>query len=296
MTGKQLAFDFFENNSQQSQSTPVKPEPEKPSNENRAKRPSVKTRPVNYHHELRRTVIAWLLAQNPTGLAISVPTRISKFKADVAAFQSNIIRGRSRPVQTVIVEIRSDRKSCWPDCGNHDELLNSLKQKKAIKEQLEAEIRIDEPELRESDTLFDEFQSWDYSRSTSREYQQCRRQVEKLEHALYKGSRFEQLRRTHVADLHYLAVPEGLVEANEVAFGWGLLYITKDSGIKIVKEAFKRDCPPENRLHLVMNIAAAGLNDTLFSNGIRRDNSGDIIFTPIPRRRRNTLGKYKDII
>ncbi len=297
MTGKQLAFDLFGNSDSdsQSQTNQEKPELEKSGKKNRIKRPT-KVHPVNYHHELRRTVIGWLLNQNPAGLAVSVPTRISKFKADIAAFQSDVVRGRSQPVQTIIVEIRSNRKSCWPDCGNHDDLLNRLKQQKAIKEQLEAKIRINEPELRESDTLFDEYQSWDYSSSSSREYQQCRRQVEKLEHALYKGSRFEQLRRAHVADLHYLAVPEGLVEADEVAFGWGLLFITKDSGIKVVKEALKRDCPPANRLHLVMNIAASGLNDTLFANGIRCSKSGEIIFSAIPRRRRNILGKYRDIV
>lgn len=243
----------------------------------------------------RRAVIAWLLNRNPAGIATAVPTRQVKFKADVAAFWLQSQKGKSVPSETAIVEFRHTREECWPDCANCNELLEQLIAERAKRTELETEIRRTEPELRDCDTLFEEFQSWNYNLSSSKQYHKCRKKVESIEHALYKGSKFEQLRRAHVADYHYLAVPEGLVRPEEIALDWGLLYVSDSLAVKTVKEATKRDCTQVNRTHLVMNIAASGLKDILFANGLHPLKSGDIVYTALPRRRRKREGVFKNI-
>jgi hypothetical protein len=237
--------------------------------------------------DMKRAVLAWLAAGGPTGLALSVPTRISKYQADAAAFWS--VPGRKRlmyPEKTVIVEIRKSREQCWPDCSRHEELLPLLRLEKEKKVAIESVIRKEEPELKDTDTLFPEYESWDYRRSRNKNYHSCLRRIEKIEHALYKGSRFEQIRRAHVADYLYLAVPEGTVAPQELADGWGLLFIRKDMSVEIVKEAENWNCPPENKLHLVQNIAACTLKNTLFANGITVAKNGKTSFIPVPRKRR----------
>jgi len=237
---------------------------------------------------MKRAVLGWIIGEKPSGVGVSVPTRVSKFCADVAAFWSSPAKKRlMQPDKTVIIEIRRTREQCWPDCSRQEELLPLLIEQKELKKSLETEIRRTEPELKDSDTLFPEYETWRYSESENKKYRRCLRQIEKIEHALYKGSRFEQIRRAHVADFLYLAVPEGTVHPNELADGWGLINVKSDLSAKIVKEAESWNCPIPNRLHLAQNIAASSRDALFFSFGIKAGKNSNALFSPIPKRRRN---------
>ena len=233
--------------------------------------------------EMRRAALGWVAAQKPSGIAAGVPTRIQRYKADVAAFWSLPHKNLLRPDKTLIVEIRPSREHCWPDCSRKEELLPQLRSQKDLKAQLQAEIRKTEPELKDTDCLFDEYESWSYQLSRNKTYHKCCRKIENLEHALYQGSRFEQIRRAHVADYLYLAVPSGAVHPHELADGWGLLYIMPDRTVKEIKKADTWDCPFDNKLHLVQNLAASAQENVLFSYGLRINAKGEPRFTPIPR-------------
>jgi len=240
--------------------------------------------------DMRRAALGWLISQNPSGVGANVPTRISRFPSDLAAFWSKPIRRNGQkilyPVKTAIIEVRHDRELCWQECAGKDELLGALKVERANKHLLEVSIRKNEPELKLDDNLFPEYESWDYSKSTDKEYQKCRSKVKEFEYALYNGSRFEKIRRASLADYLYLAVPTDSVHPYEVAGGWGLLYINKNLEVKLVKEPELWDCPIENKFHLVQNISSASLKNTLFTNGINMSKEGKLTFVRLPRRRR----------
>jgi hypothetical protein len=239
--------------------------------------------------ELRRAVLGWLLALAPTAIGIMVPTRIAKCQADVAAFWAEPDRRRIlQPVKTLAVEIRRDREQCWPDCARQNELLPQLKDLKQEKAGLEAWIREHEPHLQDGDNLFNEYESWRYLETSNPDYARCRKRIDEVEHSLYRGSRFEQIRRAKVADLLYLAVPAGTVHADELADGWGLLEISPQREVCEVRTAEFWDCPRDRRLHLAQHIAASCRNSLLFAHGIRQDKSGAAVFTPIPHRRRKS--------
>ncbi len=234
---------------------------------------------------LRRAVIAWLLESKPNGIGINVPTRFTKFLADVAAFWSKPVKGKFLvPYRTVVVEIRHNREDCWPDCSAREQILLSLKNKKEEKRRIEAQIRKTEPELKDTDNLFNEYESWNYSATKNKSYQKCLKEIEKLEHSLYKGSYFEQIRRTHVATALFLAVPADAVHADELANGWGLIYVSHDKKVKVVKEAEERECSEQSKMHLVQNIASSNLKSLLMTNGIRQLPSGKTIFTRVPKQ------------
>ncbi len=237
--------------------------------------------------EMKRAILGWLVPQKPSGVALTVPTRISKYCADVAAFWSSPGKKQiMHPKKTLIVEIRRSREQCWPDCSRQEELLPLLREKKEEKASFETVIRREEPELKETNTLFPEYESWDYKNSKNKKYHRCLRQLEDIEHALYKGSRFEQIRRAHVADYLYLAVPIGTVLPNELADGWGLININQDMTTEVIKEADSWECPEINKLHLIQHIAAACKKSLLFSNGVNELSPGKTSFTPIPKKRR----------
>jgi len=237
--------------------------------------------------DMKRAILGWLLTQKPSGIGLKVPTRVSKYCADVAAFWSSPGKKHlMQPQKTFIVEIRKNREHCWPDCTKQEELLPLLLEQKKIKIEIESEIRATEPELKDSDTLFTEYESWQYIRSKNKKYKRCLKQLEEIEHALYKGSRFERIRRASVADNLYLAVPEGTLSPSEVADTWGLLYIKPDLSVEVIKAAEDWNCTIENRLHLAQNIAASSRDALYFSLGVGKNKNAEPIFTRIPKRRR----------
>ncbi|MFA7229694.1 MAG: hypothetical protein WC071_00335 [Victivallaceae bacterium] len=235
--------------------------------------------------QMRQAALAWLAMLAPSGVGIKVPTRIKKYQVDLAAFWSVANGGKIRPEKTTLIEIRHNRDHCWPDCGDHEGLLERVRKLKADKLALEAKIRLAEPELKDCDNLFEEYQSWKYSQSKNTEYHKCLKQIDALQRSLYKGSRLEHIRQAHAADFLYLAVPEGEVHRDELADGWGLLYVKKNQKIIVAKMAERQVCTEDNRLHLIHNIAISSRESVMFANGIRMDKNGNPALTKRPRRR-----------
>ena len=238
---------------------------------------------------LKRAALAFLAALNPTGLAMSVPTRLKKFQADAAAFWSERSAGKKgvlRVVRTAVVET-SFENIVSMDCTNQRELTALLSAAKLERCNLEAEIRRKEPHLKEADTLFTDFDSWNYTKSTNKAYKQCLKRIDELEYALYHGSRLDRMRTAKTASQLYLAVPENAVRPDEIADSWGLIYVMPDLTFRLVKEPETWNCPEENMNHLAQNIAASALRDVLFSNGIYTDKRIPAPrLGPVPHRRR----------
>jgi hypothetical protein len=247
----------------------------------------------NKHRIICRTVMRWLEnTMPPTALALHVSTRNAKFSADIAAFWSESVRnpheeGPQRilqPLNTMIVQCYTERRDCWPECTNSPELLAHLSQLKTKLLKCEERIRQQEPHLRDNNTLFSEYASWLYENSQNPEYHQLKRDIEHTEHALYRGTRFDQIRGSHLADRLYLAVPEGLVMPAELAKGWGLLWIDSRLDVREMVQPEHLGCIKENRLHLVQHIAAASKMDVLFHHGLVRRTAKSGIFMVQPPR------------
>mgnify|MGYP000229249332 CR=1 FL=1 len=245
---------------------------------------------------LQRAVLRWLVEeQEITALARDVPTRVSRYRADVAGFRSKPFRnsgeGPSRiltPQTTLIVQCYVHREQCWPDCTSAEQLLERLRQLKQRQAELEEHIRQDEPELRRGDSLFEEYAEWNYAQSRNPEFHKIRRDIHQTEHAIYRGTKFEQIRQAELADLLYVAVPWGELQESEVADGWGLLWISRDLGVTPIKEPEHRECLPAHRVHLIQNIASAATTNVLAVNGIRRV-QGEVRFVKAPRGHRKKV-------
>jgi hypothetical protein len=260
-------------------------EPKKTFSKTAPRRKPSSLKPIN----LRQAVLVWLAKQNPTGIGINVPTRFSKFQADVAAFWSYPLKKKIySPYKTVTVEIRPGREECWPDFSKQQELLKDLVGLKERKREMEEKIKKDEPEIKDNDVLFNEFDSWRFKDSKNKNYQKCLRDIEKIEHSIYKGSRFEQIRRSHVADNLYIAVPGDVIHPDELADGWGLIFIDENLSVKVVKNPDDKDCTDESRMHLAQTISASASRFVLHSQGVNVSQDGKFFITAPPHRRRKT--------
>ena len=273
MDESQLTFDLFS-----------EPEPDKKRQEETAisKQPGNPAMPIK---EIQRAAALWLAHQNPHGIGSRVPTRISRYKANLAAFWSIKSGSRLQVGRTMIVECRSCRDECMAEVVGNHHLLPELYKLKEEREALQQVIIKNEPELKEKDFLFNEYQSWDFSKSKNSAYHKCCRRIDKLEKAVYNGSRFEKIRSAYVADFLYLAVPENELQPCEVADGWGLLYVKENKTVERVKTADNWNCPLANHYHLVQNIAMANTADMLFKQGIFASQN-KLFFTKVPKRKR----------
>jgi hypothetical protein len=243
---------------------------------------------------IRRAALCWLeQTAPPTGVATFVVTRIQRTRADVAAFWSAPVRnpaceGPDRiltPVRTAVIQCYAEREECWPDCTRSQEMLPKLKGLKSELAEVEATIRQEEPRLRDTNALFEEYALWRYEESHNRRYHALRRAISRVEGSLYEGTSFERIRSAQLADHLYLAVPAGLVERSELAEGWGLLWVDDDLSVRVVVEAEARECLPANRFHLVQNIAAAAKVSELLANGVARREEAVILARPMRCRR-----------
>ena len=276
MKKQQTSFDLFED----AQETPQQIE-----NVSEAVPEKIKVASVLAPLKMKQAVLQWFARQNPSGIATKVATRISKYQVDVAAFWSTPTGNRRRIDKTVLVEIRNDRDHCWPDCSNREMILKKLRELKAEKVSLEKIIEKTEPQLKASDTLFEEYECWDYDKTQNVDYHKCLKDIEDLQHSLYKGSRLELIRQSHTADFIYIAFPEGTIHADELIDGIGLLAIKDNLEIEEIKTPDALICKAESRSHIVQNIAIASRKNMLFANGVNMSKDKIFITNP-PRRRR----------
>ena len=279
MSKEQASFDLFGN---VVNTTPkvAEPEPQQPQEEAVEQKEKPKLTPM----KMKQAVLQWLAAQDPSGIAAKVPTRIYKYQVDAAAFWSHPSGTRRSIVKTVLIEIRHDRDHCWPDCSNRETILKKIRELKAKRTELEAVIRKTEPQLKASDTLFEEFDCWDYEKSENAEYHKCINKLNNVQHSLYKGSRLELIRQSNTADYIYVAFPEGTIHADELIDGIGLLAIKDNLEIEEIKKPEQQICTEDNRKHIVQNIADKRKKSLLFANGVNM--SADRIFITNPPRKR----------
>ena len=237
-------------------------------------------------NDLQRASLAWLASLNPTAAAMRVPTRLAKFRAGAAAFWSSPGRHRLlQPDLTVVVEARISRNDCWPECSDSEVILPSYREYQANRRSLEESIRKNETFLLDSDVLFPEIEYWNYEDTENLDYKPCLEKLAEFESALYRGSRFERIREGAVANELYLAVPDGMIDPDELAEGWGLLYVYPDMHVEVIRKAAHYDCPQEHMLHLSQNIAASSLRDVLFAHGIYQEVDGKISYRRPPKLR-----------
>lgn len=223
---------------------------------------------------MRRSIAKWFWKNMPpNALALDVPTRPASLKVDVAAFWTAVRRRASlksgvvAPKQSAVVICCLSREDCWPECANAETLLREITEIKNTLAQQEAEIRTAEPHLRDGNVLFEEFASWDYSKSSCKSYHANRHRLANMETALFKGTRLARLDASQCANLHYLAVPEGILAPHELVDGWGLFTVNLQTETATLTAAPKpHETSDEMQILLAQNMAIAAtrqVNDML---------------------------------
>ena len=235
--------------------------------------------------DLNRLALAFLCSLRPFAAATNVPVRGRRFAVSCAGFWRAVGRSR-RVVKTALVMMYDRPEACFADCSGQEAHLARIAELQRRREELEAEIRVKEPHLAESDDLFSDFRTYDYRRSSNREYHKLRHELAQEARILGQGGRLARIIEANAADLCYLAIPAGLIPSDAVLPGWGVVELFPDRSFKVARAAEEQPAvTAESRLALALNIAGAASSDVRFASGVEVARNGAIRLRRPPRRR-----------
>lgn len=225
---------------------------------------------------LRRAVIQWLMKREdtPGAIGLDVPTGMVSDRADIAALWSSPVRIEKRnllmPSRSLVVVCALTRSECYAASVNPDALINEMRYIKKRLVSLEEIIRQEEPLLRDTHSLFEEYADWDYEHSQNMEYQTCRARAKEISEKLYRGTRMERIQRNKIANELYVAIPEGILFPDEVMPEWGIITVSEDYVARMERKAPVKEASPDAQLHLAQKIAASNRDYLTAAMGFRK--------------------------
>jgi len=205
------------------------------------------------HSRLKRLAFLWAQANGYSACAMEVTLPQCRYRADVAAY-------RPQPKKigpTAIFECKQAlcdlrRDNCHSNTAR--QRLEAICQRRQI---LETRLRVHYPNLRNGDSLFPEFDSHDFTAIGHRGYARVLCELKAQQNRLYDCTKFDTLIRYRCANLYFLVLPKDLFRDSEVPVGWGTL-VESDGALMLMRRPVWQETTPENRIHFLQRIAAAG--------------------------------------
>ena len=220
------------------------------------------------HRELKRLALIWAQEHDYPLAALEISLPKSRYRADVVAYQP---RRDGTLGHTAVFECKQSRPDLRRDDCRSQEMRQRLETVYHRQQIIERNLRIHYPTLRCGETLFPEWDDFDFAAIKHRGYRRIVRELSALRNQLRDGRKFEKLTRYGCANLFYLVVPNDLMPAFEAPLGWGLLSAS-EGRLVLVRKPFWHEVPDCARLRLLQRIAAAGtrqLNRRLEINLVR---------------------------
>ena len=218
------------------------------------------------HARLKRLALVWAQAQGFSVCGIEVSLPRCRYRADMAAY-----RGQRREIgATAIFECK--QALCDLRRDNCDSELSGRQLEMICKRRqiLETHLRAHYPSLRNSDSLFPEFDLQSFTAIGHRGYARISRQLGTLQNRLYDCTKFEKLIRYRCANLFFLVVPEEIFRDREIPVGWGAL-VESNGALILGRKPVWYETTEEDRVRLLHRIAVAGtrvLNRKLHDPGV----------------------------
>ncbi len=212
----------------------------------------LKTGETAAHARLKRLACIWAQAHGYSACAIEVSLPHCRFRADVAAFRESREGDRAAifECKQALPDLRRD--NC--DAVRARERLDLLQTRRQI---IERNLRVHYPTLRTGESLFPDYDAWDFSALQHRGHSHVLRNGAALAQRLIDCTKFEKLARYHCANLCYLVIAEPLRNfVFEMPRGWGLL-VEMGEMLELVQKPLWHEITAEARLRFLRRVAAA---------------------------------------
>lgn len=202
------------------------------------------------HAALKRLALAWAQAN---GFAIAAPeVRLPKsgYRADVAACTRGPVH------RTAVFECKQARADLLKDARSENEASRKIAELTERLRKLEELLGTHRPDLRRGESLFPEFDAWDFSGLEHATHRRVVAELATWQERRLHGTKFARLFRWRAADYLYLVSEDGIFAEAEVPAGWGLL-VRRGDALELVRKPVWTE-PAEGRsLAVLENIALA---------------------------------------
>jgi hypothetical protein len=172
------------------------------------------------HLNLKRLAVQWAQAEGFSlcGLEISIPR--SGYRADVVGATPNI---SSPSARVAVFECKQARADWLRDSANEAATAQAARENHERLVRLRELIAVHRPDLRRGETLFPEFDAYDYTGLRHETLVSLEAELRCLQRKLSDSTKFDRLFRYAAADFFFLITEDNLIESAEVPAGWGWL-------------------------------------------------------------------------
>jgi len=231
--------------------------------ENKKSELPAKVSETERHRHLKRLAGQWARKNGLRVVAPEVSFPHIRFRVDVAAFKPlykvpSKIQLNGEIGLTAVFECKQSRSDVLKDSQDEAKVSARLKSLMGRKAKLEALLRMHCPHLARGESLFPEFDSYDFTSLEHASHSRVLRQLEETQNAAAFKTKFSRLVRYQLSHLHYLVVESGIIKRHEVPLGWGLLERKEDDSLELLEPPSRQNTAPEMQLLFLQRLAASG--------------------------------------
>ncbi len=205
------------------------------------------------HARLKRLAVLWAQANGYTACAVEVSLPQCRFRADVAAYRALSLTNGCTAIFECKQALADLRKDNCCATSVRDRLATSQRRRLTLEERLREHY----PSLRGNESLFPEWDAYDFARIGHRGYVNLLREVATLQNRLRNGTKFEKLLKYRCANLFFLVLPVNLYRQSDVPIGWGAL-VEAEGKLLLRSRPRWQENSADSRHRLLHRIAGAG--------------------------------------
>jgi len=222
------------------------------------------------HRNLKRLALAWAQANGFVLCGEEVNLPRCAYRADIAAATAKV----SSPGGLVAVfECKQSRADWLRDNAREGESRARAKELSERIQKLRELVAAHRPDLRRGETLFAEFDAYDYRGLRHDTLRGLEAELATLQRKLTRAVKFDRLSRYRACNLRYLVTEDGIAESHEIPVGWGWLVRAGDALEPRLRPVLT-DCDAATRTAVLERIARAGTR--LLNGVIGREQEGEL--------------------
>lgn len=207
------------------------------------------------HARLKQLALAWAGENGFPIAAAEVRLPRSGYRVDVAAYRPG---RKGTAAATVVFECKQARADLLKDARAEAGTRRQLAELLARRDKLEELLATHRPDLRRGESLFPEFDAFDFAAADHATYARVLAEIAAAQRRLSGGVKFDRIFRYQAADLLYLVAEDGIFARDEIPAGWGLL-VRRGDALAVERRPVRLHPGVAARVDLLERIALAAM-------------------------------------
>lgn len=207
------------------------------------------------HKNLKRLAFLWARTAGLPLVGSEVRVPQSPYRADVVAMSRHPVTDREAHV--ALFECKQCRSDLLRDQADEPVIRAAAGAIAARVQMLREMLATHRPDLRRGESLFAEFDSYDFTGLRHDTLHQLEAEWEDLQRKLGTRVKFSRLHKYHSADYLYLVTEPGVLLPHEIPNGWGWL-VREEEALVLKQKPVRHESSVERRRAWLESLALSG--------------------------------------